>query len=227
MNSSRDNILKKVREATAVPSQLPDIPDGVNQRLENIFTDAAAQNSAAKRKQFQIALEKVSGEFYYVKNELEAADTIFSIFQKDEISKISTSTETSCSNIISRLKKKVTSLEVIPADRHSGRERKQILAEIPFSLVEASHAIADIGSVVFNYEDNKTTLPEFLAECVIAIAHEKNLVANHFDFFNKVTKEQNKHMVFVTGPSRTADIEKLLFLGAHGPRRFIVVMLRK
>ena len=227
MNSSRDNILKKVREATAVPSQLPDIPDGVNQRLENIFTDAAEQNSAAKRQQFQSSLEKVSGEFYYVKNESEASDMIFNIIQKEAILKISISAETSCSSIISRLKKKDTSLEIIPANRFTETERKKVLAEISWALVEASHAIADIGSVAFNYEESKTTLPEFLAECVITVVNEKNLVANHFEFFKKVTKEQSKHMVFVTGPSRTADIEKLLFLGAHGPRRFIVILIKE
>ena len=31
--------------------------------------------------------------------------------------------------------------------------------------------------------------------------------------------------VFVTGPSRTADIEKILILGAHGPKRLVVLLV--
>ena len=31
--------------------------------------------------------------------------------------------------------------------------------------------------------------------------------------------------VFITGPSRTADIEKILILGAHGPKRLVVLLV--
>jgi L-lactate dehydrogenase complex protein LldG len=38
------------------------------------------------------------------------------------------------------------------------------------------------------------------------------------------TPEQNSMMVLITGSSRTADIEKILVMGAHGPRRFVVAL---
>ena len=41
----------------------------------------------------------------------------------------------------------------------------------------------------------------------------------------KVDIERAKNMVFVTGPSRTADIEKTLVLGAHGPRRVTIIAI--
>jgi len=38
------------------------------------------------------------------------------------------------------------------------------------------------------------------------------------------TPEQNSMIVLITGSSRTADIEKILVMGAHGPRRFVVAL---
>ncbi len=38
------------------------------------------------------------------------------------------------------------------------------------------------------------------------------------------TPEENSMMVLITGSSRTADIEKILVMGAHGPRRFVVAL---
>ena len=38
---------------------------------------------------------------------------------------------------------------------------------------------------------------------------------------------QRGEFVIVTGPSRTADIEKILILGVHGPKRLIVIIARR
>jgi L-lactate dehydrogenase complex protein LldG len=53
----------------------------------------------------------------------------------------------------------------------------------------------------------------------------ENLLENQFELFHKIDFEKAKNMVFVTGPSRTADIEKTLVLGAHGPRRVTVILI--
>ena len=38
---------------------------------------------------------------------------------------------------------------------------------------------------------------------------------------------QRGEFVIVTGPSRTADIEKILILGVHGPKRLVVILVDK
>jgi L-lactate dehydrogenase complex protein LldG len=38
------------------------------------------------------------------------------------------------------------------------------------------------------------------------------------------TLAKNSYVCLITGSSRTADIEKILVLGAHGPRRVVVVL---
>lgn|ERR1017187_2509538 len=62
----------------------------------------------------------------------------------------------------------------------------------------------------------------------IVVASVAQLVPNLTTLFLKVrekgTAERNSMLCLITGSSRTADIEKTLVMGAHGPRRLIVVL---
>jgi len=53
----------------------------------------------------------------------------------------------------------------------------------------------------------------------------KQLIFKQFELFKHINPDKAKNMVFMAGPSRTADIEKVLVLGTHGPRRLIVIMM--
>jgi L-lactate dehydrogenase complex protein LldG len=105
------------------------------------------------------------------------------------------------------------------------QSRKNELAETKISIVHPSFALADTGSLVFIYDECCTSLPHFLCETTFAIVNSNQIVANQFVFFDKINSEKSKNMVFITGPSRTADIEKVLVLGAHGPRKLVVLMI--
>jgi len=92
--------------------------------------------------------------------------------------------------------------------------------------VAASYAISDTGSLVFLYDESQTSLPHFLSDCVFVVIKQEQVIANQFELFSILPAEKARNMVFVAGPSRTADIEKVLILGAHGPSRLIVMMLK-
>jgi L-lactate dehydrogenase complex protein LldG len=60
------------------------------------------------------------------------------------------------------------------------------------------------------------------------VARAAQLVPDLTTLFLKVrekgTAKRNSMLCLITGSSRTADIEKTLVMGAHGPRRLIVVL---
>jgi len=64
----------------------------------------------------------------------------------------------------------------------------------------------------------------------IVIAYENQLVAELEDGLEGVKKKYNNNLpsqiINITGPSRTADIEKTLILGAHGPKKMMVLILK-
>jgi len=92
-------------------------------------------------------------------------------------------------------------------------------------VVDVDYAIADSATLVVSFDKINSTLPLFLPDCVIALVRKEQLIANHFELFKKIKTDWAKNMLLITGPSRTADIEKILILGAHGPRRLVVIFI--
>ena len=64
----------------------------------------------------------------------------------------------------------------------------------------------------------------------IIIAHESQLVESLEQAYEQILEKYKTNVpsmiTLITGPSRTADIEKTLVLGAHGPREMIILILK-
>ena len=105
------------------------------------------------------------------------------------------------------------------------KERKEKISQLKTAIVQADYAVSEIAQLVFLYDNSKTSYPHFLCDFVIALVKVSNLMPNQFTLFEKIDKVKALNMVLVTGPSRTADIEKVLVLGAHGPRKLIVILI--
>jgi L-lactate dehydrogenase complex protein LldG len=101
-------------------------------------------------------------------------------------------------------------------------EKKQVLSTIPIAVTPGSYAIAELGSIAILYDEVPETLPIFLADSVVVVIKRERIMANLYQLFSQVTHPNLSNMILMTGPSRTADIEKVLVLGAHGPHRLIV-----
>jgi len=95
------------------------------------------------------------------------------------------------------------------------------------SITPCIAAVAETGSIVtISGEQTPATL-NFLPETHIIVVRESQLVKHVDDVFPVLRSldELPRAVNFVTGPSRTADIEQTLEIGAHGPRRMHVLLL--
>lgn len=225
MSTSRENILKKIRSATSIPSELPRAAKEIDEQISKKLASITPSNPNDLLNQFKSELSALSADFHLINSLGEAAPIILKICTESKFDQLVYSDSPECTDVVKIVDESEQSITMLKATSLTYPGRKTKLAEIPVSLVKASFAVADIGSLVFPYDESKTTLPHFLADCVIAIVERKTLLTNQIEFFDKIDPEQAKNMVFVAGPSRTADIEKVLVLGAHGPRRLVVLMI--
>ncbi len=90
--------------------------------------------------------------------------------------------------------------------------------------------IAESGTLALvSGADNPTTL-NFLAENHIVVLPREAIVADYESVFASLRGTYGKGgaprtLNLITGPSRSADIEQTLLLGAHGPRRLHIVVV--
>lgn len=99
----------------------------------------------------------------------------------------------------------------------------------PAVLVEADFAIAETGTVVIDSADEQKRLATCLAEdlhAVIPLSRLKGSLLDIADFMQERTSTESSFVAFVTGASRTADIERVLTIGVHGPARMFVYVIR-
>ena len=98
-------------------------------------------------------------------------------------------------------------------------------------LSHASSAVAETGTLVLaSGADNPVTL-NYLPETHIVVVEDKDLVGGYEGAWEKIRARFGKRAMprtvnFVSGPSRTADIGGQLVMGAHGPRRLCVILVR-
>jgi len=89
--------------------------------------------------------------------------------------------------------------------------------------------IAETGTLALvSGADNPTTL-NFLPDNAIVVVRREDVVADYEAAFARLRAVYGKGgapraLNFITGPSRSADIEQTLLLGAHGPRRLHIVI---
>jgi L-lactate dehydrogenase complex protein LldG len=65
----------------------------------------------------------------------------------------------------------------------------------------------------------------FISQHLIIILEKSNLVPNMHEAYRRIDVTQTGYGVFIAGPSKTADIEQSLVIGAHGSRSLTVFLI--
>lgn len=119
---------------------------------------------------------------------------------------------------------------VVPELPASGRRREAAAGfdQAQVGITGAHAAFADTGTLVLSCSSRRSLLPSLLPEVHIAVLRSKDiyesfeawLAAGGIGYISN-----SSNLAFITGPSRTADIEMTLTVGVHGPGQLIVFLV--
>ncbi|HEY1857634.1 LutC/YkgG family protein [Acidocella sp.] len=96
------------------------------------------------------------------------------------------------------------------------------------TVTQAFAGIAETGTLMMPSGPERPTSNNLLSDTEIVVIRADRIVGAYEDAFDLLRAEQGgmpRNVMLVTGPSRSADIEQTLELGAHGPRSLHVLII--
>ncbi len=207
VSASKENILKKIRKAL---SQSTPLPFPKSEGNESVFQVAQQEKEIEFAEQFT----KLQGKFIYCINQQELAFQLNSLVKKMDWQKVYCLED---------------DLLKEAGLQHSDRLVKTGLADCDVSITGCECLVARTGTIVMSSAQESGRSTSVYAPVHICIAYSNQLVYDVKDALQLVKQKYSNAIpsliTFATGPSRTADIEKTLVVGVHGPKEVYLFLV--
>lgn len=102
---------------------------------------------------------------------------------------------------------------------------RELAAEARFGISQMEWALADTGTLVQNSTAAEQRLVSSLSTIHIALMPTGGILPDMPALLSRVNPRDSAYIAMITGPSRTADIERVLTIGVHGPERLVIVFV--
>lgn len=99
------------------------------------------------------------------------------------------------------------------------------LESVDFTVYHSDLAVAENGAAWISDDRIRHRVVFFIAQHLILIVNRSNIVNNLYEAYSRVSMLQPGFNCFISGPSKTADIEQSLVIGAHGCRSMQMYVL--
>ena len=102
------------------------------------------------------------------------------------------------------------------------------LIGVDVGLTYGDLGLAETGTLILNCPDEELRLATMLCEYHVCVLPKSKIFADGYGAEEQLRKfmlEAPTYTAFITGPSRTADIERVLSIGVHGPLELHILIL--
>lgn len=207
ISSSKENMLKKIRKALSHSTPLP-FPN--SEGSSSVFQPPQQEMEIEFAEQFT----KLLGKFIYCINQQELAFQLGSLVRKQGWSKIHCMQNQLLGPLAAQLDDLLTTEDLGSCD---------------VAITGCENLVARTGSIVLSAAQPGGRTASVYAPIHICIAFTNQLVYDIRDALQNAREKYKDDLpsliTFATGPSRTADIEKTLVVGVHGPKEVYVFLV--
>jgi L-lactate dehydrogenase complex protein LldG len=207
LSPAKENILKKIRQALVNPTPVP-FPQ--SEGNSSVYSSPKQENEI----EFAENFGRIQGRFLYCSNTGEM------IAQLQQLVSRQAWTQVFCreSGLLAMLKEPLKGLLI-----------EDELPEADVSITGCEALIARTGSILMSSAQESGRTVSVYAPVHICIAYSSQLVYDIRDGLDMLIEKYKDNIpsfiTLATGPSRTADIEKTLVVGVHGPKEVYVFLI--
>jgi len=162
---------------------------------------------------FSNELAAVGGEIHRVGTEEQAVATVSSILGEINAKRVAISDKALFQNL---------DLQEIELIAEPSREE---LFAVDAGVSTAQLAIAETGTLVMRSSMEKHRLVSLVPPIHICVLDSSDIRPSMHSVLEEMSNKIDPTITFITGPSRTSDIELTLAIGVHGPKRLIVILI--
>lgn len=193
--SSRASILEKVKQNQ--PEIVSQLPDLSVLGLENFdILD-----------KYKTILKSIGGDFVEVSNYEAIIDFVKQNYATDK-------------RIITTIPElaEVAATDWLEVDPHT-------LEDVELTLVKAHFGVAENSALWVTDDILGQRVSTFIPQYLAIVVNKKDIVATMHQAYERIGNQEYGFGTFIAGPSKTADIEQSLVLGAHGARGLTVFLM--
>lgn len=206
--SAKENILARIREALKTPTERPIIKP-------SFATEIYTRNTELPEVIFAETFTRNNGEFFFCEN-LKLFIANLKIFLKEK-------------QIHNLFIQEKFIQEILKVNHISYQDDMQNLEDVEASITLCENLVARTGSILVSSKQLAGRSLTVFPPIHIVLAFTSQLVNDIQDALGMIKEKYiddfPSMISFITGPSRTADIEKTLVLGAHGPKELILFLV--
>lgn len=216
---ARESIMAAIREGLAASKPFDKVQGehhgtvGVEACLAKLASPELSRRSLIE--DFRINLESVGGNCMIVNDENEARERVRDLIVQKKFKRVAISN----SELVIRLTDRIDNVEI------TENAASDILFDCDLGITAAQWAIAETGTLVLESEVERHRLTSLVPPIHLCLLKASNIRQTLGEILALINADLSRTITFITGASRTSDIELTLAIGVHGPAELHVIVI--